>query len=65
MRGTAPSLKPLFDSDDIDRVSSPSAAPVPDSKSIRYVARQPILTREEQVFGYELLFRDGVETLFL
>lgn len=30
----------------------------------RFVARQPILTREEQVFGYELLFRDGVENYF-
>lgn len=30
----------------------------------RYVARQPIMTREEQVFGYELLFRDGVENYF-
>lgn len=28
------------------------------------MARQPILTREEQVFGYELLFRDGVENYF-
>jgi hypothetical protein len=25
------------------------------------VARQPILTKDEKVFGYELLFRDGVE----
>lgn len=30
----------------------------------RFVARQPILTRDEQVFGYELLFRDGVENYF-
>lgn len=30
----------------------------------KFVARQPILTREEQVFGYELLFRDGVENYF-
>ena len=30
----------------------------------RFVARQPILTREEQVFGYDLLFRDGVENYF-
>ncbi|HZQ68159.1 MAG TPA: HDOD domain-containing protein [Terriglobales bacterium] len=45
-------------------MSSPASAPVSASQSIRYVARQPILTREEQVFGYELLFRDGVETYF-
>jgi c-di-GMP-related signal transduction protein len=30
----------------------------------RFVARQPILTRDEQVFGYELLFRDGLENYF-
>jgi c-di-GMP-related signal transduction protein len=30
----------------------------------RFIARQPILTREEQIFGYELLFRDGVENYF-
>jgi EAL and modified HD-GYP domain-containing signal transduction protein len=28
------------------------------------VARQPILTQDEKVFGYELLFRDGVESYF-
>ena len=31
---------------------------------MRFVARQPILTAEEKVFGYELLFRDGVENCF-
>jgi c-di-GMP-related signal transduction protein len=31
---------------------------------LRYVARQPILGADEQVFGYELLFRDGVEDYF-
>ncbi len=29
-----------------------------------YVARQPILSANEHVFGYELLFRDGVEDYF-
>ena len=29
-----------------------------------FVARQPILTTDEKVFGYELLFRDGVEDFF-
>jgi c-di-GMP-related signal transduction protein len=28
------------------------------------VARQPIMTGDEKVFGYELLFRDGVEDYF-
>lgn len=32
---------------------------------MRFVARQPILTREERVFGYELLFRNGVDDYFL
>jgi len=30
----------------------------------RFVARQPILTADEKVFGYELLFRDGIEDFF-
>jgi c-di-GMP-related signal transduction protein len=30
----------------------------------RFVARQPIFTKDEQVFGYELLFRDGLENYF-
>ena len=30
----------------------------------RYVARQPILDRTQKVFGYELLFRDGLENCF-
>jgi c-di-GMP-related signal transduction protein len=29
-----------------------------------FVARQPILTADQKVFGYELLFRDGVENYF-
>jgi len=33
-------------------------------KPLRYVARQPIVDREERVFGYELLFRDGLENAF-
>lgn len=30
----------------------------------RFVARQPILNAAQQVFGYELLFRDGIENIF-
>ena len=30
----------------------------------RFVARQPILNAAQQVFGYELLFRDGIENVF-
>jgi c-di-GMP-related signal transduction protein len=32
--------------------------------ALRYVARQPILSAEQKVYGYELLFRDGVEQYF-
>ena len=50
-------------------VSNSAAVPAPtrdDPKGIklRYVARQPIFDREEKVFGYELLFRDGMENVF-
>ena len=38
-----------------------SGAPKQD---FRFIARQPILNREQQVFGYELLFRDGIENFF-
>jgi len=43
-----------------------AAAParVKDVKPLRYVARQPIVDRDEKVFGYELLFRDGLENAF-
>ncbi len=30
----------------------------------RFVARQPIFTRDERVFGYELLFREGLKACF-
>jgi len=30
----------------------------------QFIARQPILTADEKVFGYELLFRDGIEDFF-
>lgn len=40
-------------------------ARVRDVKPLRYVARQPIFDREEKVFGYELLFRDGLENCFV
>jgi len=55
---------------DISNVSNISAgqavapAGIRDVKPLRYVARQPIVDREEKVFGYELLFRDGLENAF-
>ena len=46
--------------------SSPGLKPVAGTPKqlFRFVARQPILNREQQVFGYELLFRDGIENFF-
>ena len=41
-----------------------STAPARDVKPLRYVARQPIFDREQKVFGYELLFRNGIENCF-
>jgi EAL and modified HD-GYP domain-containing signal transduction protein len=40
------------------------ASPAPTQSGLRFVARQPILTADEQVFGYELLFRDSLENYF-
>jgi EAL and modified HD-GYP domain-containing signal transduction protein len=37
---------------------------VRDAAQLRYVARQPIVDCNEQVFGYELLFRNGMESCF-
>jgi c-di-GMP-related signal transduction protein len=45
-------------------MASPGVAKVIPPPSARFVARQPILTKDEKVFGYELLFRDGVESYF-
>jgi c-di-GMP-related signal transduction protein len=33
-------------------------------QDFRFIARQPILDGAEQVYGYELLFRDGIENFF-
>jgi c-di-GMP-related signal transduction protein len=51
-------------------VTAPSSALIPGQGKLapqpgtQFVARQPILTADEKVFGYELLFRDGVEDFF-
>ncbi len=49
-------------------MSTSASAPSPERTQpdplARFVARQPIFTREEKIFGYELLFRDGVENYF-
>ena len=41
--------------------------PAPQSLALpgqRFVARQPVFDRTQKVFGYELLFRNGVEDYF-
>jgi len=48
----------------VPSASGQSAASTKPRQVTRYVARQPILTADEKVFGYELLFRDGVEDYF-
>jgi EAL and modified HD-GYP domain-containing signal transduction protein len=41
-----------------------SATVKPELQDFRFVARQPIFNREQQIFGYELLFRDGIDNFF-
>ena len=55
------------DRNNVSNISAGQAvapARVRDLTPLRYVARQPIVDREEKVFGYELLFRDGLENAF-
>lgn len=49
-----------------DNSSGQAASPaqIKDVRPLRYVARQAIVDREETVFGYELLFRSGLENAF-
>lgn len=50
---------------DVLSVATPTVAgPSGPNLNARFVARQPIFTREEKVFGYELLFRNGVDDYF-
>lgn len=60
-----------FQDDDADiRVVKPApskekaAPPALSSPGQRFVARQPVFDREQNVFGYEILFRNGVEDFF-
>jgi c-di-GMP-related signal transduction protein len=48
----------------VQSASAQSGAAAKPSQLQRYVARQPILNLDEKVYGYELLFRDGVEDYF-
>jgi EAL and modified HD-GYP domain-containing signal transduction protein len=44
-----------------EKTSAPTSLALPGQ---RFVARQPILDRAQNVFGYEILFRNGVEDYF-
>jgi len=48
----------------VQPASGQSGAAAKPSQLLRYVARQPILSVDEKVYGYELLFRDGVADYF-
>jgi c-di-GMP-related signal transduction protein len=48
----------------VQPASGQSGASAKPSQMLRYVARQPILSLDEKVYGYELLFRDGVDNYF-
>ena len=63
--GSTPSGTNLFSGfADKLSVADPTAGPPVPKPNAHFVARQPILTREESVFGYELLFRNGVDDYF-
>ena len=49
-----------------DVSSSPGLQPVAEGpkQAFRFVARQPILNREQLVIAHELLIRDGIENFF-
>lgn len=44
-----------------EKNSAPKSLALPGQ---RFVARQPVFDREQKVFGYELLFRNGIEDYF-
>lgn len=46
------------------RAKEEAAPPALSLPGQRFVARQPIFDREQNVFGYEILFRNGVEDYF-
>jgi len=46
-----------------DTTAPPKSKGVNGQAGLRFVARQPVFDRAEKVFGYELLFRDGSESV--
>src|SRR5713101_10092440 len=56
-----PMVKPT--TNNVAAPEPPDGQPVP-TPDIHFFARQPILESDEKVFGYELLFRGGIESYF-
>lgn len=52
------------DEDGVDPRTNPAGSSDVAALPIRFIARQPIFDRREQVFGYELLFRSGLENRY-
>lgn len=48
----------------VDSFTTSPESPFAASGPTRFVARQPIFNRREQVYGYELLFRSGLENRY-
>lgn len=48
----------------MDRCAPLTASASAASRSTRFIARQPIFDRQENVYGYELLFRSGLENQY-
>ena len=62
--GTVNSQPSCADITDVPTPIPAHESQVASPPGMRFVARQPILTPDEQIFGYELLFRDGLENCF-
>lgn len=68
----APACRLKFSRRNVDRIAvipAPARQKTSAAKSLalsgqRFVARQPVFDRSQKVFGYELLFRNGVEDYF-
>jgi len=48
----------------VETLRVPQGDQATSNRFLRYAARQPILTTDQQVYGYELLFRDSLENSF-
>lgn len=65
--GSAEALSSFVDIARVNPVSTDSLSSDARGRAVpgqRFVARQPIFDRTQKVYGYELLFRDGLENCF-